>query len=183
MRVKILNSLSKLKLPRYKDLPDFGIYSEQLVEIVNKALEAMFDEDNKLTKSMVNNYVKHKIMPSPIKKRYFRNHIVYCIVITVLKNILSIAEIDEGILHELNKSPIEESYNYFCNKMEEVMRLVISILDRQSSPEIKGRASIDIDLDKRNGLTLAIVSVCTKVITQKLLKYELLNAKEDKWVK
>ena len=64
--------------------------------------------------------------------------------------------------------------------MEEVMRLVISILDRQSSSEIKGRASIDIDLDKRNGLTLAIVSVCTKVITQKLLKYELLNAKEDK---
>ena len=79
MRVKILNSLSELKLPRYKDLPDFGIYSEQLVEIVNKALEAMFDEDNKLTKSMVNNYVKHKIMPSPIKKRYFRNHIVYCL--------------------------------------------------------------------------------------------------------
>ncbi len=107
MRVKILNSLSELKLPRYKDLPDFGIYSEQLVEIVNKALEAMFDEDNKLTKSMVNNYVKHKIMPSPIKKRYFRNHIVYCIVITVLKNILSIAEIDEGILHELYTKTIK----------------------------------------------------------------------------
>lgn len=180
MRVKILSGLSELKLPRYKDLPDFGIYSEQLVEIVNKTLEAMFDEDNKLTKSMVNNYVKHKLMPSPIKKRYFRNHIVYCIVITVLKNILTMAEIDDGILHELKKSSIEESYNYFCNKMEEVMRLVINILDKQSSPEIKGRASIDIDLDKRNGLTLAIVSVCTKVITQKLLEYELLNAKEDK---
>ena len=183
MKVKILKGLSEFKLPRYKDLPDFGIYSEQLVEIVNKALEAMFDEDNKLTKSMVNNYVKHKIMPSPIKKRYFRNHIVYCIVITVLKNILSIKEIDAGILHELGKSSIEESYNYFCHKMEEVMRLVINILDKQSIPEIKGRASIDIDLDKRNGLTLAIVSVCTKVITQKLLEYELLNAKEDKWVK
>lgn len=180
MRDNILTGLKELKLPRYKDLPDFGIYSEQLVEIVNKALEAMFDKDNKLTKSMVNNYVKHKIMPSPIKKRYFRNHIVYCIVITVFKNNLSMTEIDGGILHELKKSSIEESYNYFCDKIESVMRLIIDILDKQESPETKMTATIDVDLDKRNGLTLAIVSVCTKVITQKLLEYELLNAKEDK---
>ena len=179
MRDNILTGLKELKLPRYKDLPDFGIYSEQLVEIVNKALEAMFDKDNKLTKSMVNNYVKHKIMPSPIKKRYFRNHIVYCIVITVFKNNLSIAEIDGGILHELKKSSIEESYNYFCDKIESVMRLIIDILDKQYDPDTKMTATIDVDLDKRNGLTLAIVSVCTKVITQKLLEYELLNAKED----
>lgn len=179
MRDNILTGLKELKLPRYKDLPDFGIYSEQLVEIVNKALEAMFDKDNKLTKSMVNNYVKHKIMPSPIKKRYFRNHIVYCIVITVFKNNLSIAEIDGGILHELKKSSIEESYNYFCDKIERVMRLIIDILDKQDNPDTKMTATIDVDLDKRNGLTLAIVSVCTKVITQKLLEYELLNAKED----
>lgn len=183
MRDNILTGLKELKLPRYKDLPDFGIYSEQLVEIVNKALEAMFDKDNKLTKSMVNNYVKHKIMPSPIKKRYFRNHIVYCIVITVFKNNLSIAEIDGGILHELKKSSIEESYNYFCDKIESVMRLIIDILDKQDDPDTKMTATIDVDLDKRNGLTLAIVSVCTKVITQKLLEYELLNAKEDIWVK
>lgn len=179
MRDNILTGLKELKLPRYKDLPDFGIYSEQLVEIVNKALEAMFDKDNKLTKSMVNNYVKHKIMPSPIKKRYFRNHIVYCIVITVFKNNLSIAEIDGGILHELKKSSIEESYNYFCDKIENVMRLIIDILDKQDDSDTKMTATIDVDLDKRNGLTLAIVSVCTKVITQKLLEYELLNAKED----
>lgn len=179
MRDNILTGLKELKLPRYKDLPDFGIYSEQLVEIVNKALEAMFDKDNKLTKSMVNNYVKHKIMPSPIKKRYFRNHIVYCIVITVFKNNLSIAEIDGGILHELKKSSIEESYNYFCDKIESVMKLIIDILDKQDDPDTKMTATIDVDLDKRNGLTLAIVSVCTKVITQKLLEYELLNAKED----
>ena len=179
MRDNILTGLKELKLPRYKDLPDFGIYSEQLVEIVNKALEAMFDKDNKLTKSMVNNYVKHKIMPSPIKKRYFRNHIVYCIVITVFKNNLSIAEIDGGILHELKKSSIEESYNYFCDKIESVMRLIIDILDKQDDPDTKMTATIDVDLDKRNGLTLAIVSVCTKVITQKLLEYELLNAKEE----
>lgn len=180
MRDNILTGLKELKLPRYKDLPDFGIYSEQLVEIVNKALEAMFDKDNKLTKSMVNNYVKHKIMPSPIKKRYFRNHIVYCIVITVFKNNLSIAEIDGGILHELKKSSIEESYNYFCDKIESVLRLIIDILNKQDDPDTKMTATIDVDLDKRNGLTLAIVSVCTKVITQKLLEYELLNAKEDK---
>ncbi len=179
MRDNILTGLKELKLPRYKDLPDFGIYSEQLVEIVNKALEAMFDKDNKLTKSMVNNYVKHKIMPSPIKKRYFRNHIVYCIVITVFKNNLSMTEIDGGILHELKKSSIEESYNYFCDKIESVMRLIIDILDKQDDPDTKMTATIDVDLDKRNGLTLAIVSVCTKVITQKLLEYELLNAKED----
>lgn len=180
MKDNILTGLKELTLPRYKDLPDFGIYAEQLVEIVNKALEAMFDKDNKLTKSMVNNYVKHKIMPSPIKKRYFRNHIVYCIVITVFKNNLSMTEIDGGILHEHKKSSIEESYNYFCDKIESIMGLIIDILEKQDDPDTKMTATIDVDLDKRNGLTLAIVSVCTKVITQKLLEYELMNAKEDK---
>lgn len=36
MRDNILTGLKELKLPRYKDLPDFGIYSEQLVEIVKR---------------------------------------------------------------------------------------------------------------------------------------------------
>lgn len=180
MKVNVLSGLSKLKLPRYSDLPDFGVYSEQLVDIVNKALETVFDNDNKLTKSMVNNYVKHKIMPSPIKKRYFRNHIVYCIAITILKNVLSIKEIDCGILLELKKGSIERSYNYFCDKVESIMNVIIKVLESQNLDEKKSHIEVDINLDNRNGLTLAIVSVCTKVITQKLLKYELLKAKEDK---
>ncbi|WP_246060421.1 PDDEXK nuclease domain-containing protein [Peptoniphilus catoniae] len=38
------------------------------------------------------------------------------------------------VLIKLKKSSIEESYNYFCNKAEDVLRLVINILEKQSSP-------------------------------------------------
>lgn len=66
-------NLQSIKLPRYQELPNFGVYSEQLVDIISTLFKTILDEEQLITKSMINNYVKHKLMPSPIKKNIIEN--------------------------------------------------------------------------------------------------------------
>ena len=46
-----------------------------------------------LTKTMINNYTKAKVLPPPVKKKYGRMHIMLLIMIFHLKTVLSIKDI------------------------------------------------------------------------------------------
>ena len=51
------------------------------------------EDDKTLTKTMINNYTKNKILPPPEKKKYSKEHIIMLISIYYLKNIASISDI------------------------------------------------------------------------------------------
>ena len=48
-----------------------------------------------VTNSMVNNYVKQKVMPLPVKKKYQKTHIAMLIVLSLLKTAFSLDEINQ----------------------------------------------------------------------------------------
>ena len=56
----IKTDIQLFKLPRYSQLPDTGLFLEQVVQLVNGYLEQLGDIE--LTSSMVSNYVKKKII-------------------------------------------------------------------------------------------------------------------------
>jgi len=58
--------------------------------------------DKIMTKTMVNNYVKAKLLPTPIKKKYGVDHIKKLIMIYHFKNVISIKEINQ-LLNLLDK--------------------------------------------------------------------------------
>lgn len=89
-----------------QEMPTFEIYSDQLLTIVNQELSYF---DIEVTNSMVNNYVKHKVMPLPIKKKYNRTHIAYLILISLLKTTFSLEEIKQYF----DNYPPEEEYDTF----------------------------------------------------------------------
>ena len=60
---------------------------------VKKLFEQALNEDKILTKAMINNYTKNKIVPPPEKKRYDRDHLILLIYIYYLKNVVSIEDI------------------------------------------------------------------------------------------
>ena len=114
-----LEDLSELHLPRYDELPDLPLYLDQVLEFVNGATGTLFrHEDAVLTKAMVNNYVKHKVMPAPVKKRYHKEHMAYIIAITILKTVLSIPYVSLGIEEGLESYEIEKAYNVFVEAIE-----------------------------------------------------------------
>lgn len=116
-------NLNSLKLLRWDEMPEFDIYNDQLLTIVNDELKnfEQYDENIKVTKSMVNNYVKHEIMPKPDKKKYHKSHIAYVVMITFLKNILSISEIKSLMDYLTKNDDISIIYDLFVNIFENTL--------------------------------------------------------------
>ena len=76
--------IEKFHMPRWEELPEIDLYLDQVVTFIDKyLLYYLYDESKKeekkeqnvLTKTMVNNYVKQKIIQAPIQKKYNRNNI------------------------------------------------------------------------------------------------------------
>ncbi len=77
------------------EIPDMELYMEQLTQFMNDALKENLhdEEDNILTKAMINNYTKNKLLPPPVKKKYNRQHLILLIYIYYMKNVISIGDI------------------------------------------------------------------------------------------
>ena len=71
---------SEKTLPKWEELPDIELYMDQVIALTNRYLGNRTKE-KMLTSSMVNNYVKMKVMRAPVKKKYTRVHLIYLIVI------------------------------------------------------------------------------------------------------
>ena len=62
----MIENIEGFRLPRYEQIPNVGLYLEQVVRYVNAHLAPLGESE--LTSSMVSNYVKQGLIPSPIKK-------------------------------------------------------------------------------------------------------------------
>ena len=78
-----------------KDIPSIDLYMDQLTTFMEDQLgkNRRNDEDKVMTKTMINNYTKNDLLPSPNKKRYSKQHLILLIYIYYLKNMLSINDI------------------------------------------------------------------------------------------
>lgn len=94
------NFLSKIKsfknfnMPRWDDLPEIDLYMDQVISVTDKLLGSLSVENAPiLTPSMINNYVKNRIIPPPVKKKYSREHLAKLIIICIMKPIMEISAI------------------------------------------------------------------------------------------
>lgn len=78
-----------------ENLPSIELYMDQVTTFMDKYLSKnkRYEEDKTLTKTMINNYTKNNLLPSPEKKRYSKEHLILLIYIYYLKNVLSISDI------------------------------------------------------------------------------------------
>ena len=79
------------------DLPNIDLYMDQVTTFMNSHLEhsKRYPEDKILTKTMINNYAKNRLLPPPDKKKYSKDHMLLLIFICYFKNILSITDIQK----------------------------------------------------------------------------------------
>lgn len=152
------------KLLRYSELPNFEIYSDQLIAITERELAPFLIIGNyqNTTKSMINNYVKANIMSKPTKKKYNKDQLVVLIIISMLKTVFSINEIDIGIKKFTVNKNYEEVYDRFCDLMENSLRELF----------------LDEDCKKTNSndlIEIACRSVASKLYVQYMLNKEVLE--------
>lgn len=77
------------------DIPDIELYMDQVTTFIDNKLgyNKRTLKDKILTKTMINNYTKSKILLPSKNKRYNRQHMILLILIYYLKQILSINDI------------------------------------------------------------------------------------------
>ncbi len=88
--------LSGFTVTDVEEIPKIDLYMDQVLTFLSERLRRTArksDADKLLTKTMVNNYVKNKVMIPPVKKKYGRDHILLLMVIYYMKSFLSIDDI------------------------------------------------------------------------------------------
>lgn len=118
---ELMESFSTIK---ESDIPSIDLYMDQVTTFMDTHLigRKRFDDDKILTKTMINNYAKNDLLPSPEKKRYSKQHIIMLIFIYYFKNMLSINDI-KTILAPISKEyfdnngsiRLEDIYNHVNN--------------------------------------------------------------------
>lgn len=165
-------------LPAWKDIPDIGLYMEQVIILLKGYLDYLppeLKDDQIITAATVNNYVRTKIMPEPVKKKYYRVHIAYLIIICTLKQILPIALLKTIIPMNISPEEVREIYEKYTTRhaitvkyfLEQTRMIAGPILDHKSD-------LIEQSVDNTADLitTSAIFAGLSKLMVEKLLLLE-----------
>ena len=160
-----IKEILEFHLPRFNELPDIDLYMDQVLNIIENSLIIFSSEndENIITKSMINNYVKQNVIEKPFKKRYKKFHVSYLIIISILKKVLSISEISKIINNQ--DYEVEEFYNMFCNELE--YSLKSTFLNESKDEQTK---LIDDNIHNKI-LVAATRAFANKVYVQKLIEF------------
>ena len=131
----ILESISRIDYIKPEDLPNIDLYMDQVTTFMEKQLASTkrYPDDKILTKTMINNYAKNKLLPSPEKKRYSKEHLLMLIFIYYFKNILSISDIQallSPITEKYFKSDTDKDLTYIYNEVFSMEKSQIEYLKK-----------------------------------------------------
>ncbi|MBR2801795.1 MAG: DUF1836 domain-containing protein [Erysipelotrichaceae bacterium] len=138
IKKEISESIRGFRLPRYREIPDVGLFLEQVSKYLLQNLSPL--QNISITPSMISNYVKMDLIRNPVKKQYDREQIARLLFITVAKTVLSLEDI--RLLCELQREtyPDERAYDYFCDELENMLYAVFGLKEK---PEEVGIDSTD----------------------------------------
>ena len=121
----ILREFSELDYVHPEDIPNIDLYVDQVTTFIESQLESVKrnDDEKILTKTMINNYTKSHVLPSPEKKKYSKDHVLTLILIYYLKSFLSIKDIQTLLQPVTDKYFGTESTLSFYDLYEELVAL------------------------------------------------------------
>lgn len=100
---------------KLQDIPEIDLYMDQVIQLFENSFgDTLRNKDEKvLTKTMINNYAKDKLL-MPIKnKKYSKEHIILLSIIYQLKGSLSINDIKKLLTPIINSFNDDDSKNSF----------------------------------------------------------------------
>ena len=126
-----MKEIIEFHCPRYSELPHIELYKDQVITYIENSLKAITieGEEKILTATMLNNYVKQKVVKAPKDKKYNEKHLAYLIVVCILKHVFSLKEICNLINRQIETYPIEIAYDYFCTELEKALVSVFTTRD------------------------------------------------------
>ena len=105
--------------PRWNELPGIPLYMDQVILVLDESLAPFAEEDGHVvTATMINNYVKQKVIIPPGGKRYGREQMATLIMLCLLKRVFSINETMGLIGLFTENAALGDAYDVFCAEFE-----------------------------------------------------------------
>ncbi|NCC76493.1 MAG: DUF1836 domain-containing protein [Clostridia bacterium] len=131
----------------WEQLPDLGLYMDQVITYVEQQCRALYAQEKFLTPAMVNNYVKSGLLSRPNGKKYSRALLAQLIMICTLKQALSQDEMKKLLTTSAGADAkagssadsarqIEEHYLEFCTTQTAIWGLVLTRRTQSSAMQI-----------------------------------------------
>lgn len=170
MEIKnILNEMNFDNRIELSEMPELDLYMDQVIQLFENELSALKrnDEEKILTKTMINNYAKGKLL-LPIKnKKYSKEHLIMMSFIYNLKGALSINDI---------KSSLEEIVeDYTDEKSSDLRNLYSYYLDESKEDAAEFKESIRKKVEKIQENKLTSTNIDSDYEKKFLLLCSLVN--------
>lgn len=118
----IAREMSRAPQIQPEEIPDLEIYMDQLTTYLDKRLSFYSREAEApfITRSMVNNYSKARLLPPPVSKRYSRIHMMVLSLICQLKRLFTIQDLGRLLAPVSQEKQAEGLYRLFLEAQREV---------------------------------------------------------------
>ena len=169
--------LNRFRLPAWEEIPDIGLYMEQVVTLLREYLDYLppeLKEEEAVTAAAINNYVRTRGMPGPQKKRYYRVHLAYLIMICTLKQGLSISLVQKLLPVGLPPEEVRRIYSRYAERHR--------VTAQYFTQQVRAAAALFLDLEPESALTTdrveeliasaAVLGGFSRLLAEKLLLLE-----------
>ena len=169
--------LLRFRLPEWEEIPNIGLYMDQVVMLLMGYLDYMppeLKEEQVVTAAAINNYVRKGIMPSPEKKKYYREHIAYLVMICTLKQSLSIAMLQKLLPTGRGEEEVRPVYEAYVRRHRESAAFFVAQVRTAAANILKhSDASADAVENTEDLIaSTAIVGGFARLLAEKLLLLE-----------
>ena len=163
-------------LPSWDELPTIDLYMDQVITLLLQYLSFFPTElggEKFVTQSAINNYVRLKVIPAPVKKRYTRIHLAYLIIICCLKATLNISYIQKMLPVTLNEEEVAKIYTDFVAQFRVTSRAFITQVE-DAAVQV-----LDPEDDSETSVNALVSATALNASLHKLLTEKLLNIQNE----
>ena len=160
-------------LPEWETIPDFGLYMDQVIVLLEQYLSFIPSpagtKEHFVTSSTINNYVRLKIMPAPVKRKYHRVHIAYLVMILTMKQSLSISDVQKVIPPDSSEEEVRVVYENYSEKF----RRLALFFNQQVQSGAEGIHTPGQSTDNAVELLViesALIAGFSKILAEKLIR-------------
>ncbi len=147
----------------WERLPEIDLYMDQVITYMDRQLGSFQDapKNRLLTSSMINNYVKDKVLERPQQKKYSKEHLAMLTIICMLKPVLAIPDVASLLHYLLDNESKEAVYTAFCDSQSaafsEICQRVLETSEQGESALVRLAAVLSIEANVRRTAAERIV--------------------------
>ena len=164
--------LAEYRLPDWDTIPDLGLYMEQILVLLQQYLDYFpkeIKDEPLITAAAINNYVRKKLMPEPVKKRYYRSHIACLIMICSLKQSLSISLLQLLLPHGQSEEEIKTRYESFARQQRRATDAFLAGTREQKENLTEKKGSSPAEDPEAFIFSAATVSAFSRLLAERLI--------------